>query len=190
MTICGRRPRSAISRAGRSANRRRPIAPPQTPAPHYPHNALAAAYGTRSAPAELRRAVNGPVSLACARRRAGRGRIDLPPEGAPARGSQAVGALSRRSPPIRRATAIPGLIAARRCAAAAAQPAAAARAGAGNPVAAVGPVAVKPAATLACPIVSVLDRWLAEFRAAGGACAGSARAWSRSSRSPPIPAAA
>jgi len=32
----------------------------------------------------------------------------------------------------------------------------------GNPVAAVGPVAVKPAATLACPIVSVLDKWLAE----------------------------
>ena len=29
-------------------------------------------------------------------------------------------------------------------------------------VEAVGPVAVKPAATLACPIVSVLDRWLAE----------------------------
>jgi hypothetical protein len=33
----------------------------------------------------------------------------------------------------------------------------------GNPVvAAVGPVEVKPAATLACPIVSVLDRWLDE----------------------------
>jgi hypothetical protein len=32
----------------------------------------------------------------------------------------------------------------------------------GNPVSAVGPVAVKPAATLACPIVSVLDRWLAD----------------------------
>ncbi len=32
----------------------------------------------------------------------------------------------------------------------------------GNPVAAVGPVAVRPAATLACPIVSVLDRWLAD----------------------------
>jgi Extensin-like protein C-terminus len=32
----------------------------------------------------------------------------------------------------------------------------------GNPVAAVGPVAVKPAATLACPIVSVLDHWFAE----------------------------
>ena len=32
----------------------------------------------------------------------------------------------------------------------------------GNPVGAVGPVAVKPAATLACPIVSVLDRWLAD----------------------------
>ena len=40
---------------------------------------------------------------------------------------------------------------------------AAARAGArGNSVAAFGPVAVKPVATLACPIVSVLDRWLAE----------------------------
>ncbi len=31
-----------------------------------------------------------------------------------------------------------------------------------NPSAASGPVAVKPAATLACPIVSVLDRWLAD----------------------------
>ena len=31
----------------------------------------------------------------------------------------------------------------------------------GNPVAAFGPVAMKPAATLACPIVSALDRWLA-----------------------------
>jgi hypothetical protein len=30
------------------------------------------------------------------------------------------------------------------------------------PVAAVGPVAVKPAATLACPIVSALDRWLSD----------------------------
>jgi hypothetical protein len=32
----------------------------------------------------------------------------------------------------------------------------------GNVTSAVGPVAVKPAATLACPIVSMLDRWLAE----------------------------
>lgn len=32
----------------------------------------------------------------------------------------------------------------------------------GNPVTGVGPVALKPAATLACPIVSALDRWLAE----------------------------
>jgi hypothetical protein len=32
----------------------------------------------------------------------------------------------------------------------------------GDPVNTVGPVAVKPTATLACPIVSVLDRWLAE----------------------------
>ncbi len=32
----------------------------------------------------------------------------------------------------------------------------------GNATASVGPVAVKPAATLACPIVSALDRWLAD----------------------------
>ena len=32
----------------------------------------------------------------------------------------------------------------------------------GNPVTAVGPVAVRPTATLACPIVSVLDRWFAD----------------------------
>jgi len=32
----------------------------------------------------------------------------------------------------------------------------------GDPVTSVGPVAVKPTATLACPIVSVLDRWLAD----------------------------
>ena len=32
----------------------------------------------------------------------------------------------------------------------------------GNPVTAVGPVAVKPTATLACPIVSELDRWFAD----------------------------
>jgi hypothetical protein len=32
----------------------------------------------------------------------------------------------------------------------------------GDQVGAFGPVAVRPAATLACPIVSVLDRWLAE----------------------------
>ncbi|MGE5158039.1 MAG: extensin family protein [Gemmatimonas sp.] len=34
--------------------------------------------------------------------------------------------------------------------------------GAATPVAAAGPVAVKPTATLACPIVAVLDRWLDE----------------------------
>jgi hypothetical protein len=32
----------------------------------------------------------------------------------------------------------------------------------GNPVSAFGSVALKPAATLACPIVSVLDRWIAD----------------------------
>jgi hypothetical protein len=32
----------------------------------------------------------------------------------------------------------------------------------GNPVSSFGPVALKPAATLACPIVSALDRWITE----------------------------
>lgn len=32
----------------------------------------------------------------------------------------------------------------------------------GNPVTTLGPVAIKPTATLACPIVSELDRWLAD----------------------------
>ena len=39
---------------------------------------------------------------------------------------------------------------------------------------AVGPVEIKPTATLACPIVSALDRWLATRcsrpRGAGSAC--------------------
>ena len=39
----------------------------------------------------------------------------------------------------------------------------------GNPVGAFGSVTLKPAATLACPIVSALDRWICGFRAAGGA---------------------
>ncbi len=60
----------------------------------------------------------------------------------------------------------------------------------GNSVTAFGPVAVKPAATLACPIVSVLDRWLADsVQPAAHALVRRARR-SRSSRSRPIPAAA
>ena len=59
----------------------------------------------------------------------------------------------------------------------------------GNPVGSVGPVAIKPTATLACPIVSVLDRWFADS-CSRRRSAGSAPASPRSSRSPPIPAAA
>ena len=68
--------------------------------------------------------------------------------------------------PLRRASAIRRLISAPYEAPAAPQPLP--RLGPslgpaqGNPVGAVGPVVVKPVATLACPIVSVLDRWLAE----------------------------
>jgi hypothetical protein len=40
------------------------------------------------------------------------------------------------------------------------QPAAPVPLGQGNAIAAMGPVAIKPAATLACPMVSALDRWI------------------------------
>ncbi len=56
--------------------------------------------------------------------------------------------------------------------------------------AAAEPVQVQPPATLACPIISVLDRWISDSGAAGGDRNGFASRWSRSSKSPPIPAAA
>ena len=78
--------------------------------------------------------------------------IDLPAEGSP--GWPYIGAQSYR-PRNRASVPYP-----ERAAGAAGLP----RLGPtrGNSVAAFGPVAMKPAATLACPIVSVLDRWLAD----------------------------
>jgi hypothetical protein len=91
--------------------------------------------------------------------------IDLPPEGTPGlsqpstrgpyMGTQAYPQRDRTSAPYsQRPDAAPALPQAERLP----------RLGPaqGNSVAAFGPVAMKPAATLACPIVSVLDRWLAD----------------------------
>ena len=160
---CGRRRRSATSRAGRSRSRRRRPSSELSAGASYPVN-YPRNYPNRAAPAELWRAVNGPISLAApgvaaAGRRdrsAGRGRAAssaiarAPIWRAPAypprdRYPQRAAHLIRRHPDIARQPPLPRLGPAQ-----------------GNPVSAVGPVAVKPAATLACPIVSVLDRWLAD----------------------------
>jgi hypothetical protein len=108
---------------------------------------------------------NGPISLTPPGVAPDEDEIDLPPEGTPglnrpsARGpylgTQAYPQRDRTSAPYsQRPDAAPGLPQAERLP----------RLGPaqGNSVAAFGPVAMKPAATLACPIVSALDRWLAD----------------------------
>jgi hypothetical protein len=95
----------------------------------------------------------GPISLTAPGVPPDQDEIDLPPEGTPqsnsARGPYATPqAYPQQAYPPREAAppySPPRL-----------EP------GNGDPVGAVGPVAVKPAATLACPIVSVLDHWLAD----------------------------
>jgi hypothetical protein len=110
-------------------------------------------------------APNGPISLTAPGVAREEDEIDLPPEGTPgvsapaARpypgpywGTQAYPPRDRSPTPYSEpATAIPQ-----------GEPPPRLGPGQGNSVAAFGPVAVKPAATLACPIVSVLDRWLAD----------------------------
>jgi len=114
-------------------------------------------------------APNGPISLTAPGVAPGEDEIDLRPEGtpgwreppgqrqnpAPYMGAQPYPPRDRASVPYpQRPDAAAGLPQADRLP----------RLGPaqGNSVATFGPVAVKPAATLACPIVSVLDRWLAD----------------------------
>ena len=152
--ICGRPAASAISRAGRSRSQ----PPPQAIQAYrtYPERAMRQpGYGAPS---------GGPISLTAPGVAPQEDEIDLPPEGTPGCASRAGGAPIRYAPsyPPRDRYSAPyrALCAPHRPAAAPALP----RLGPaqGNSVSAFGPVAVKPAATLACPIVSVLDRWLAD----------------------------
>jgi hypothetical protein len=97
---------------------------------------------------------NSPISLSAPGVAPQEDEIDLPPEGTPGQ-SPYVGAPD--DPQRDRATAP--------YSAPYSQPPAALPRlgpGQGNPVTSVGPVAVKPTATLACPIVSALDHWLAD----------------------------
>lgn len=99
-------------------------------------------------------ASSGPVSLSAPGVAPQEDEIDLPPEGTDAAGAARY--MNAPSYPARQ----PGL--APYSQAPAQQPPPRLGPPQGNPVTAVGPVAVKPTATLACPIVSELDRWFAD----------------------------
>ena len=132
-------------------------APPQPPP--YPGNAMRQpGYGAGS---------SGPISLTAPGVAPEQGQIELPPEGTPESaeqgvrqpyGAQAYPSRDRYSAPSSESagSAYPPQAAPLPRLGPALGPAQ------GNSVDAFGPVAVKPVATLACPIVSVLDRWLAD----------------------------
>jgi hypothetical protein len=130
--------------------------PPPQASPSYPDTAVRQpSYGAPS---------SGPISLSAPGvAPPEEDEIDLPPEGTPGlnqpppRGpyqdTQGYPPRERTSAPYsQRPVAAPDVL----------QPLPRLGPAQGNSVAAFGPVAVKPAATLACPIVSVLDRWLAD----------------------------
>jgi len=106
---------------------------------------------------------NGPISLTAPGVEPQDEEIDLPAEGAPqmrdSRSSGSYQAAPAYPPRDRYPSSSPAPYSERPEASQALPRLGPAR---GDPVNTVGPVAVKPTATLACPIVSVLDRWLAE----------------------------
>ncbi|WP_407117854.1 extensin family protein [Bradyrhizobium sp. LMG 9283] len=110
---------------------------------NYPESAVRqpAGYGTST----------GPMSLNAPGVAPQEDEIDLPPEG-----TDAAGAARYMNAPSYPARPAPY------SQAPAQQPLPRLGPAQGNSVTAVGPVAIKPTATLACPIVSELDRWLAD----------------------------
>jgi len=155
------RPPASIGNQPRWPAARPPPPPSQTP--YYAEPAIRQpGYGAPP---------SGPISLTAPGVAPEEDEIDLPPEGTPERSEPARGAYpgssqgqqpagryigaaptypprDRIAPYSERPDAVPNLP----------------RLGPaqGNSVAAFGPVAMRPTATLACPIVSVLDRWLAD----------------------------
>jgi Extensin-like protein C-terminus len=139
--------------------------PPRTPAPYYPDTGtrppadVSSPYGAPDYGAPS----NGPISLRAPGVAPEADDIRLPSEGTPS-WQNAPAQAPYATPPIRDRYApsypervdVPPLPPG----GAYSQP----RLGPGpsNLYAAAGPVAIKPAATLACPIVSALDRWLAD----------------------------
>jgi hypothetical protein len=100
-------------------------------------------------------ATSGPISLSAPGVAQQDDEIDLPPEGTDAAGAERY--MNAPSYPAR-----PGYGAQAPYSQRPEQPLPRLGPPQGNPVTAVGPVAVKPTATLACPIVSELDRWFAD----------------------------
>jgi hypothetical protein len=140
-----------------------PVSQPQPAAPisSYPETAVRQpGYGAGS---------NGPVSLTAPGVAPDEDEIELPPEGTPS--SNMTPNAPRYRAPVGSAEAYPqnerysAPPNGRGSAASGSQdfsPLPRLGPSQGNPVTAFGPVAVTPTATLACPIVSVLDRWLAD----------------------------
>ncbi|MFK4509702.1 extensin family protein [Bradyrhizobium daqingense] len=117
--------------------------PPQS---NYPGSAVRQPSGYGSS--------TGPMSLNAPGVAPQEDEIDLPPEGTDAAGASRY--MNAPSYPARPAGPAPY------SQAPAQHPVPRLGPAQGNAVAAVGPVAIKPTATLACPIVSELDRWLAD----------------------------
>ncbi len=125
-----------------------PLAPPQGSA--YPQNPPYAqapvSQGSYGAP-------GAPISLSAPGVAPQQDEIELPPDGAPGQNPRSP-YMSAPSYPARDRYAAPYTPAPEQPALPRLGPSR------GDAIGNVGPVAVKPAATLACPIVSVLDRWL------------------------------
>jgi len=152
-TTIGNQPRWPVSRL-----------PAPAQAPYYPDPPLRQlGYGaSSSAPTSSAPISNAPISLTAPGVSREEDDIDLPPESAP--GSQEPAAQGAYRAPYPGPQTYPPRD--RYSAPTSARPNVAPglpRLGPaqGSSVAAFGPVAVRPAATLACPIVSALDRWLA-----------------------------
>jgi Extensin-like protein C-terminus len=123
-----------------------PISQPPQPAPNYDAPLRQPAYSSSGGPISLTAPGVAPVQ----------DEIDLPSEGGPYGGRPAYPPRERAPAPYysERPNAAPAFPSADQLP----------RLGPaqGNVVNAFGPVAIKPVATLACPIVSVLDHWLAQ----------------------------
>jgi hypothetical protein len=157
-SIGGDQPRWPVTRP-------QPAAPMSSyPASPYPESAVRQqpAYGSGS---------NGPISLTAPGVAPDQGEIELPPDGTPSAEVAPMNAPRYGSPVGRvdaypqndRTSAPPSY--GRGSAASGSQdvsPLPRLGPSQGNPVNAFGAVAVTPTATLACPIVSALDRWLAD----------------------------
>jgi hypothetical protein len=148
----GNQPRWPINRA-----------PPAAPRPqgNYPSTYQGNYSGSYPAPSQPNYAApsNGPISLSAPGVAAPQqDDIDLPPEGTPSRGGYPAASsypprdryTSPSSAPYSEPSYPPTPSPPRLGPAQ------------GNPVSAFGQVSMKPAATLACPIVSALDRWLSD----------------------------